>query len=224
MRGYTIAASVASALLSSGVISAFARTPASESIEVLRSRVANLERELRRVRPAIPTEPLTVTTPFQVLDPSGKPVLQVTSDHKIWIGGQGGTAAFGPLGNGGYGIAIFGDSGGKRAVGIGTLKGGYGVVQVDKAGKAVAAVSDMGLITWNAAGQEITHLGADPTNKDRGELKVRGVFAILDEKFNTVIDGGTLPDGRGAIRTWPNEECRTFAGLRSPTCLMGVKP
>src|SRR5262249_40086771 len=145
------------------------------------------------------------------------------SNHVVSIPGSKATVEVAEVGSGNMEIAVQDDSG-RRAVTIGSVTGGHGVVQVNNAGKASATLSNMGLVTWNAAGKEITHLGADPTNKDRGQLTVRGTFAILDEAFKTVIDGGTLPDGRGAIRTWPNEDCRVFAGLRSPTCLMGVKP
>jgi hypothetical protein len=244
MRDRIIALSVTGALLFSGIASALAaRTPANigggvgnartptaadilelrVSIASLRNRVSGLEAELSAMRSASAEPVKGVKAPFMVNDENDKPIFWVLNDHSIAMFSPKGRLVVGPGQAGNYGMSISDDSG-KAAVQIGALNEGKGIVQVNKSRKIAASLSVNGLLTWNAAGKEIAHLGPEPTNKDRAELTVRGVFSILDANFNTVIDGGTLPDGRGAIRTWPNQDCRTFAGLRPPTCLMGVTP
>jgi hypothetical protein len=244
MRRHPIGAIATAILLLSGVMSALAaaRIPSSvaaraktegiavsaeladlhASVEMLRARASSLEIEINKLRSAMAQTPSSVKAPFEVVDGAGNPIFTVTNQYD-GSSPKKGQVHIGVNSYGIYQLSIH-NSSGQLAVGIGSAKAGSGVVQVQKAGKYVASLSDMGLTTVNGAGKEVTHLGADPTDRERGELKVRGGFSILDANFGTVIDGGTLPDGRGAIRTWPNEDCRTFAGLRPPTCLMGVIP
>src|SRR4051812_771510 len=153
MRGHVIGASMTSALLSCGVISALAaRTSESDgrfastertasaasvaelrsSIEVLRNRVSNLELELSKARSAnrqgVPT---IIKAPFWVHDEKDKPILWVMPDHTVKMFSNKGLLEIGPGVAGDYGILIKTDSG-KPTVGIGTVKAGHGVVQVNK--------------------------------------------------------------------------------------------
>ena len=75
----------------------------------------------------------------------------------------------------------------------------------------------------NSSGKQIGHLGPDPTNKASGRLVIRGILSITDNNDVTMVDAGTLPDGRGAVRTWPNKACSSYGGMRSPNCLMGAQ-
>ena len=239
MRAHMIAAFVTAAVLSSGVVSALAaRTPGvtetgstagagraeieelARTVESLRDRVATLESELASTRAAGAVAP-TVQAPFTVVNGAGTAIFSVTESPvpdslkgRVHIGRGSGSN---------FAIWIMAANHTLAAT-IGEQKTGGGSVTVHKAGKEVGVMDEVGFVLRNSAGKEVAHLGTDPQNRARGRLAVRGIFQFTDENNNTTVDGGTLADGRGAVRTWPNQDCRAFAGLKSPTCLMGLAP
>jgi len=192
--------------------------------QMLLARVAKLEEEIAMLeangarRTNQPSQ--IVQAPFAVVGKSGKPLFTVDEgSNAIGLGRV--SVAPGTANN--YVVRIA-NANGQIVAAMAEATNGAGVVQLSKDAKLAARLSEIGLEVRNAAGKEIATLGLDPTNLTRARLAVRGIFEFYDENYKTVVDGGALPDGRGAVRTWPNEDCRAFAGLRSPTCLMGVKP
>ena len=107
---------------------------------------------------------------------------------------------------------------------MGESNGAAGLVSVLRDGKDVAMMHGKGFELKSSAGKMLGVLGLDPANETRARLGVRGVLQIYNESNSSVVDAGMLPDGRGAVRTWPNSDCKSFGGMRSPTCLMGVAP
>ena len=238
MRAHAIAASVMAAVLSSGLVSALgARTPSgpeasagsaagpsrsemvelSRTIDVLHRRVAALEAELERTRAAAPVAP-TVTAPFTVVNGAGTPIFTVTDG--TYAASARGRVHIGRGTSTNYGM-WFSKADGAVVAQVGESRAGAGMLVLNKGATEIAELAEDGLVMRNSAGKQIAHVGPDPTNKARARLVVRGVFSITDENDVTRVDAGTLPDGRGAVRTWPNRECKAYGGLRSPNCLMG---
>ena len=126
--------------------------------------------------------------------------------------------------NDNYGVWVIG-SGRKVVTAMAESKLlGVGNIVGYKGGKDMAIISEEGFVFKDAADKTIGHLGPDPQVKSRARLAVRGVLQLYDENFNTTVDAGTLPDGRGAVRTWPNTKCKSFEGLISPQCIVGAAP
>ena len=240
MRAHAIAACVTAAVLTSGLVSALgARTPSraeriagnaasasgsemaelSRTIDALQRRVATLEAELGRTR-ATAVAP-TVTAPFTVVNGAGTPIFTVT-DAAFANAGARGRVHIGRGSGANYGM-WFTTAGGAMAAQVGESKTGAGVLVINKGATEIAEITEDGFISRNSAGKQIGHFGPDPTNKARARMVVRGVLTITDENDVTMVDAGTLPDGRGAVRTWPNKECSAYRGLRSPNCLMGAQ-
>ena len=240
MRAHTIAACVTAAVLSSGLVSALgARTPSSatgsagnpvgpstseivelsKTIDALNRRVAALEVELARTRTSAVAP--TVTAPFTVVNGAGTPIFTVTDAAFANATGRG-RVHIGRGSSANYGM-WFTTTAGVMSAQIGESKTGAGVVVLNKGATEVVSLAEDGLITRNSAGKQIAHLGPDPTTTSRARFVLRGVLSITDENDVTVVDAGTLPDGRGAVRTWPNKECSAYAGRRSPNCLMGAQ-
>jgi hypothetical protein len=235
MRAHVIAAGVIAAVLSSGVVSALAaRTPSSaardtlnaggptrseiaslaKTIEALHDRVSALESELARTRASAAVAP-TVTAPFTVVNGAGTPIFTVTDG--AYAGATKGRVHIGRGSSANYGMWFL-TSSGLVAATIGESKTGPGSVIVNKGGKEVASVTEDGFIYAASSGKQVAHLGPDPQNKERARLVVRGIFSITDESGNTTVDAGTLPNGAGAVRTWPNADCAR-GGLN--TCIKG---
>ena len=238
MRAHAIVACVTAAVLSSGLVSALgARTPGrteasaghtsgpsrselaelSRTIDALHGRVAALEAELARTRASAAVAP-TVTAPFTVVNGAGTPIFTVSD--AAFAGATRGRVHIGRGSSANYGM-WFTTTAGAMAVQLGESKVGGGMLVINKGATEVAEVTENGFIARNSAGKQIVHLGPDPTDQSRARLVVRGVLSITDQNDVTMVDAGTLPDGRGAVRTWPNKECSAFRGLRSPNCLMG---
>ena len=237
MRAHAIAACVTAAVLSSGLVSALgARTAGntgsatvpsgpemaelSGTIDALQRRVTALEAELERTRTAPAVAP-TVTAPFTIVNGAGTPIFTVT-DAAYANAGTKGRVHIGRGSSANYGM-WFTTAGGALATQVGESKTGAGVLVINKGATEIAEVTEDGFIARNSAGKQIGHLGADPTNKARARMLIRGILTITDENDVTMVDAGTLPDGRGAVRTWPNKECAAYRGLRSPNCLMGAQ-
>jgi hypothetical protein len=238
MRAHVIAACVTAAVLSSGVVSALAaRTPSgtgsgtaagtadteieelAATVESLRDRVRALETELARTRAAGAVSP-TVQAPFTVVNGAGTPIFSVTESPvpdslkgRVHIGRGSGSN---------FAIWIM-TANHTLAATMGEQKTGGGSVTVHKGGKELGVMDEVGFVQRNSAGKEIAHLGTDPLNRSRGRLSVRGILQLSDENDNTTVDAGTLPDGRGAVRTWPNQDCKPAGVLGTPACLRGVQ-
>ena len=241
MRAHAIAAAVVAAVLSSGLVSALgARTPGgaeasaesaggpssselaelSRTIEALHRRVEALEAELDRTRTSAAVAP-TVTAPFTVVNGAGTPIFTVSDG--TYASSTRGRVHIGRGSSANYGM-WFAKADGGLAAQIGESKTGPGLLIINKGTTEVAEVTEEGFVSRNSSGKAIVHLGPDPTNKARARLVLRGIMSITDENDVTVVDAGTLPDGRGAVRTWQNKECKSYSGLRSPNCLMGTAP
>ena len=241
MRAHAIAACVTAAVLSSGIVSALgARTPGAaadkagavtrssgsevaelaRTIDALHRRVTSLEAELERTRTAAAVAP-TVTAPFTVVNGAGTPIFTVT-DAAFANAGARGRVHIGRGSSTNYGM-WFTTAAGALATQVGESKTGAGVLVINKGATEIAEVTEDGFIVRNSAGKQLGHLGPDPTMKARGRIVVRGILTLTDENDVTMVDAGTLPDGRGAVRTWPNKECSAYRGLRSPNCLMGAQ-
>ena len=66
--------------------------------------------------------------------------------------------------------------------------------------------------------QHVATLGLDPTNKTRARITVRGPLSLTDEAGGTVVDAGAIGVGLGAVRAWPNANCK---GGGLPACIKG---
>ena len=237
MRAHVIAAGVTAAVLSSGLVSALAaRSPAGAEagagsaaratssdvadlpriIESLRQRVSALESELARTRATAGVAP-TVTAPFTVVNAAGTPIFTVTGAD-FGNAQPKGRVHIGRGTSDNYGLWFIG-SGGSLAASIGESRFGFGSFFAYRGGKEMAMVTDEGFVFKDASGKQLGHLGPEPTDTDRGRLVVRGVISITDANGNTTVDAGTLPDGAGAVRTWPNADCKR-GGLN--TCIKGI--
>lgn len=236
MHSRIIAASVTAALLSSGLLSAVAaRTPGPSerlttsdaaafaaqlhqletTVAALRGRVDSLETELaaRRGAPAVEQ---TVTAPFTVVNGAGTPIFTV-SDRTYADAAVKGRVHIGRGSSANFGMWFIAGGGG-IAASLGESKAGPGLLIINK-GATEAAVIDEGGFTVNASGgKQVAHLGLDPTNKARARLVVRGPLSLTDEAGNTVVDAGALGVGMGAVRAWPNANCK---GSALPACIKG---
>jgi len=236
MRSRTIAVCVTGALLSSGLLSAVAaRTPGraedatihdsaalvdelhqlETTVAVLRGRMTSLETELasRRASPAVEQ---TVTAPFTVVNGSGTPIFTV-SDRAWADASPRGRVHIGRGSSDNYGMT-FVTSGGSIAMQFGQSKVGTGFLAVTKGATELASLSLDGVIVNNTTGKQIAHLGPDPENTTRARLKLRGPISLTDEADGTVVDAGAIGVGLGAVRAWPNTNCR---GSGLPACIKG---
>ena len=244
MRAHVIAACVAGAVLSSAVVPALgAQKPTKKDtvvaggvpgpggqlelselmkqLDALRKRVSALEAEVAKgdKSDGSPKMAAKFQAPFTIVDEDGKSIFTVADDEyaaafrgRVHIGRGTGTN---------YSI-WFHNQNGTIAASMGELKDGSGLVATLRGGKETAIMSDEGFITRNAAGKEITHLGPNPADKARGRLVVSGTLALKGPSDNMVVEAGA--DGaRGVVRTWPNQDCRVFNGLKSPQCIEGAK-
>ena len=241
MRVHVIVGCVVAGLLSSGLVSAVAaRTtmgvaadgnsagPArpeiaelTRSIESLRARVSALETEIAKASASHATVAPTVQAPFTVVNGAGTPIFTVSD--AAYADATKGRVHIGRGSNANYGVWFL-DPGGSIAAALGESKAGPGTLVLAKGGKETVVLSEDGFSYSVSAGKSIAHFGPDPQNKARARLLVRGVLQITDENDVTMVDAGTLPDGRGAVRTWPNQACKAYGALRSPQCLMGAAP
>ena len=235
MHSRTIAACVTAALLSSGLLSAVAaRTPErsdatkddaavlanridelTTSVAVLRGRVDSLESELAARRSSLPAEQ-TVTAPFTVVNGAGTPIFTV-SDRTFADASARGRVHIGRGSGANYGM-WFVSSSGSVAASVGESKVGSGVFIINKGADEVAVIDADGFNVNAAGGKEVAHLGLDPTNKARARLVLRGPLSLTDEAGGTVVDAGAIGVGMGAVRAWPNANCK---GGGLPACIKG---
>jgi hypothetical protein len=236
MKSRTIAACVTTALLSSGLLSAVAaRTPArvelatsreavafagrldqlETTIAGLRGRVDSLETELAARHVASAVEQ-TVTAPFTVVNGAGTPIFTV-SDRAWADAAVRGRLHIGRGSSANYGMFFINKSG-EIVAQIGESKAGPGFLAVTKNATELATVSVDGFTVNTAEGKQIAHLGLDPTNKTRARITVRGPLSLTDEAGGTVVDAGAIGVGLGAVRAWPNANCK---GGGLPACIKG---
>jgi hypothetical protein len=246
MRAHVIAACVTAAVLSSGIAPALeAQKPVKKdtvglagpgagnqaqldelkkAIDALRSRVADLEKEVAKGDKSDGSAPkmgAKFQAPFTILDEKGKSIFSVTDDP--YSTGFRGRVHISPGSSGNnYNIWMH-SADGTLVAAMGESNGKAGLVSVLRSGQDAGLLSPLGLEIRNTAGKQLAHIGLDPQNKERARVAVRGILQLYDQNFNTVVDAGALDDGRGAVRTWPNADCRSTGGLVSPPCLRGVK-
>jgi hypothetical protein len=233
MHSRTIAACLTAALLGSGLLSAVAaRTP--ERIDVttasadaavrldeleatvaaLRGRVDSLETELAARRGS--TAQQTVTAPFTVVNGAGTPIFTV-SDRTYADAPVHGRVHIGRGSSANFGLWFL-NSGGAVAASVGESKVGSGVLIINKGAEEVAVVDADGFAVHAAGAKQVAHLGLDPTNKARARLVLRGPLSLTDEAGGTVVDAGAIGVGLGAVRAWPNANCK---GGGLPACIKG---
>jgi uncharacterized small protein (DUF1192 family) len=241
MRAHGIAACVAAAVLSSGVVSALgAQTPTkkdtvagkvpgaggqlelaelTKQVQALRSRVSALESELAKKDNSAPKMAAKFQAPFTIVDENGKSIFTVGDDQ--YSAAFRGRVHIGPGTGNNYSV-WFHDQSGTMVASMGEAKDGAGIIATLKGGRVTAEMDDLGFRTLNSTGKEIGHLGPNPAYPARGRLVVSGILALTDPAGNTLVDAGA--DGaRGMVRAWPQENCRAFNGLKSPQCLEGAK-
>ena len=240
MRNHVIAACFTAVVLSSGLVSPLrAHTPGKidttkgfigpaekaefddlkQLITALRSRVSALESEVAKMERSDPSTPKIAAkfqAPFTVVDENGKSIFSVSDDQ--YTAAFRGRVHVGPGSAGNYNMWFHNPAGVMMAT-IGESKTGSGLVAMLKGGREMASMDEGGFSFANSTGREITHLGPDPANSARARLVVRGTFHIQDANGNTTVDAGTLADGAGAVRTWPNADCKK-GGL--DTCIKGI--
>jgi outer membrane murein-binding lipoprotein Lpp len=236
MHSRTIAACVTAALLSSGLLSAVAaRTPGrledvttydaaafagqlhqlETTVAALRSRVDSLETELDAARPS-PAVEQTVTAPFTVVNGAGTPIFTV-SDRTFADAPTKGRVHIGRGSGANFGMWFI-NSSGSIAASLGESKAGPGVLIINKGADEVAVVDANGFTVNATGGKEVAHLGLDPQNRARARLVVRGPLSLTDEAGGTVVDAGAVGVGLGAVRAWPNANCK---GGGLPACIKG---
>jgi hypothetical protein len=246
MRGHAIVTCVAAAVLSSAFApaAADAQKPTKKDtvvagglpgpggqlelaelmkqLDALRKRVTDLEKEVANGDKSAPKIAAKFQAPFTVVDENGKSIFSVTDDP--YSTGFRGRVHISPGSSGNnYNIWMH-SANGTLVAAMGESNGAAGLVSVLRDGKDVAMMHGKGFELKSSAGKMLGVLGLDPSNETRARLGVRGVLQIYNESNSSVVDAGMLPDGRGAVRTWPNSDCKSFGGMRSPTCLMGVAP
>lgn len=188
-----------------------------KTVAALRSRVSGLEAEIGKIdrKPTEPVMGMKVRAPFTVIDDDGKMIFTVADDQ--YTAAYKGRVHFGPGSAGNYNM-WFHDKNGAMMATMGESKMGTGLVAILRAGMEIGSMDDAGFIARTSAGKEIAHLGADPSNKTRGRLVLRGPLSLTDAGGNTVVDAGAVEDGLGAVRAWPNAKCRAGA---LATCIKG---
>jgi hypothetical protein len=235
MNSRIIAACVTGALLSSGLLSAVAaRTPErvddvathdvaalaeqlhqlETTVAVLRGRVASLETEL--AAGSTPAVEQTVTAPFTVVNGAGTPIFTV-SDRAYADASVKGRVHIGRGTSGNYGM-FFINGANQPVVQLGESKAGPGFMAVTAGPTELVTVSEDGFTVNTTAGRQIAHLGIDPQNKARARLALRGPLSLTDEAGGTVVDAGAVGVGLGAVRAWPNANCK---GSALPACIKG---
>jgi hypothetical protein len=243
MRAHAIATCVAAAVLSSAFASAVgAQKPTKKDtvvaggvsgpggqlelaelmkqLDALRKRVADLEKAVANGDKSTPKMAAKFQAPFTVVDENGKPIFSVSDDP--YSTGFRGRVHISPGSSGNnYNIWMH-SADGTLVAAMGESNGKAGLVSVLRSGQDAGLLSPLGLEIRNTAGKQLAHIGLDPQNKERARVAVRGILQLYDQNFNTVVDAGALDDGRGAVRTWPNADCRSTGGLVSPPCLRGV--
>lgn len=193
-----------------------------KQLDALRKRVADLEKAVANGDKSTPKMAAKFQAPFTVVDENGKSIFSVTDDP--YSTGFRGRVHISPGSSGNnYNIWMH-SANGTLVAAMGESNGAAGLVSVLRDGKDVAMMMGKGFELKSSSGKMLGVLGLDPQNEARARLGVRGVFQIYNENNSSVVDAGMLPDGRGAVRTWPNSDCKSFGGMRSPTCLMGVAP
>ena len=158
----------------------------------------------------------TVTAPFTVVNGAGTPIFTVT-DRAYADASARGRVHIGRGSGANYGMWFVASSG-SIAASIGESKVGSGVVIINKGADEVAVVDADGFNVNAAGGQQVAHLGFDPTNKARARLVLRGPLSLVDEAGRTVVDAGSVGAGMGAVRAWPNANCK---GGGLPACIKG---
>ena len=236
MHSRTVAACVTAALLGSGLLSTVAaRTPGrmddvttgdaaafaaqlhqlETTVAALRSRVDSLETELA-ARTVSPAAEQTVTAPFTVVNGAGTPIFTV-SDRTFADASVRGRVHIGRGSSANFGMWFI-SGGGVVAASLGESKAGPGLLIINKGATEAAMVNEDGFTVNSSGGKQVAHLGLDPQNKSRARLVVRGPLSLTDEAGNTVVDGGAIGVGMGAVRAWPNANCK---GSALPACIKG---
>jgi hypothetical protein len=193
---------------------------AKKSIDFLRDRVSNLEKELAKQKDMKDMQDEHVlTAPLLVVDKSGKPIFTVTDAAfgqatigRVHIGRGSGSN---------YGIWVRNAAGGAVAA-MGESKAGGGAVNVnDASGVLRAELSGDGFQYKNSAGKDVVGIGLQTTNTAKSILTVTGLFQIIDEAGQKTVEAGTNSKGAGVVVVGPSYKCVPLGTLRVPDCIMG---
>jgi len=188
-----------------------------KTVAGLRNRIQALESESGKTDPSKGTLKMgqKFQAPFSILDENGKVIFSV-SDDPYSVGFRG-RVHVAPGSGGNYNIWIHNASGTLAAT-MGESKAGAGFFSALMNGKDAVTMTGEGFGVENAAGKLLAHMGLDPANKTRARIVLRGPLSLTDEAGNTVVDAGSPQVGLGAVRAWPNANCRASA---LPACIKG---
>jgi outer membrane murein-binding lipoprotein Lpp len=188
-----------------------------KALAALRSRVQALESEAGKVDESKGTLKMgqKFQAPFSILDENGKVIFSV-SDDPYSVGFRG-RVHIAPGSGGNYNIWIHNASGTLAAT-MGESRAGAGFFSALMNGKDAVTMTGEGFGVENAAGKSLAHMGLDPANKTRARIVLRGPLYLTDEAGNTVVDAGSPKVGLGAVRAYPNADCRASA---LPACIKG---
>lgn len=162
------------------------------------------------------------TAPFEIVDRHGAPILRVDeeggeSSRGLFILNAAGNvlvqATGFPGAEGGRVQVRNGKSKVGPWVGFGYPEEGPMIAMQTIDGKNLFWANTLGLVWFNAQELPVVKLGA-------GESGKAGYFTIADEKGTQVVEAGSLKDGRGIVRVFPNKG----QTAPIPQFIMGSKP
>jgi len=194
-----------------------------KTIEFLKDRVSNLEKESNKPEKNESGVDHIIRAPLHVVDKSGKAIFTVTE------GGAKEAIGRVRIGHGSgdnFGIWVATASG-IPVVALSEAKDGAGSFSAyDKAGnRSVQAHGGEGFSLFSPAGKEVTSMGFNAANTDRGLLQLSGLLQIFDGAGATMVEAGTsTTKGVGVVRVGPGAKCVPMANLRVPDCIMGRLP
>jgi len=190
-----------------------------KSLDFLRDRVSNLEKELAKQTDLKDMQVEHVMrAPLQVVDGSGNPIFTVTD--AAYGQATHGRVHIGRGSASNYGIWVTGAGGGVVAA-IGEAKVGGGAINVyDPGGKLRAELSGDGFQLKNSDGKDVVSLGLQSANPAKGLLTLTGLFQIVNEAGDEIVSAGTNK-GVGIVRVGPRAGCVPLGALRLADCIMG---
>ena len=162
------------------------------------------------------------TAPFEIVDRQGAPILRVEeeggeSSRGLYLLNAAGNvlvqATGFPGADGGRVQVRNGKSKVGPWVGLGYPEEGPVIAMKTIDGKNLFMANTLGLVWFNAQEIPAVKLGV-------GESGKAGYFTIADEKGAQVVEAGSLKDGRGIVRVFPNKG----QTAPIPQFIMGGKP
>ena len=191
-----------------------------KTVEFLRDRVSNLEKESSKPDKSEPSFDHVVHAPFHVVDKSGKAILTVTDGPSAQALGR---VRVGRGTGDNYGIWVATAAGIPVAV-LSEAKDGAGAFSAyDGTGKrSVQGHGGEGIAIFSPSNTSVASMGFNAASTDRGLLQLSGIFQIFDGAGQTMVEAGTSSSkGVGVVRVGPGATCVPQGTLRVPDCIMG---